>query len=345
MSVFFYLSVFSMWCDLPILALIFESCSAGIFIFEFLLYYEVIDRFAPDATAWNVYGVIEPSEDVKNIVIFSGHHDSAHVFHFMDRNPNTYVYRAAAFLAVIFTQWFYQLYLVASRLLKGELFSPGPWTSTNWFFAVFVTIGIVAVVPMWFFVEDGGTPGAGDNLISSVMGVKLAERYSKRSKLRNTRLVFMSFDAEEICLKGSRAFFRQHKKEYTETKTWHFNVDCPYCVHDLKFLTRDVNGFVPLSKRFAEHCTGIAHELGYAGATACPIFFLSGATDAAESAAIGIEATSLVGIKYAAKDAHGRAMVYHTPRDTIAAIEPEVVEATMRIFMQFVDEVDTGRFS
>lgn len=120
--------------------------------------------------------------------------------------------------------------------------------------------------------------------------------------------------------------------------------DCPYCVHDLKFLTCDVNRSVPLSKRFADRCVGIAHELGYASATACPILFLRGGTDAAEAAKVGIEATTLLGIAFAAKDAHGRQMVYHTPRDTTAAIEPEVVEATPRIFMRFVDEVDAGRF-
>jgi hypothetical protein len=343
MCVLFYISLVFLWLRLPIIALVCAWASVGILVFEYLLYYEVIDRFSPDGTARNVYGVIEPVGEVKNIVIFSGHHDSAHIFNFISNSPETYMVRVAAFLLVVFGDWIYLIVATWKCLAGGHIWQE--WTRVDWTFAVLLTVGIAAVRPMWDFVNDEGTPGAGDNLISSSMAVILSRYYGSREKLKNTRLVFLSYDAEESCLRGSRAFFKRHKKEYNDTKTWNFNVDIPYCVHDLKFLTSDINGLVRLSSRMAKRLVGIAHDLGYDKAQAIGIMFLAGATDAAEAALAGIEATSLVGLPYySPTDAHGKRLVYHTPKDTVDSIEPEMVQATLRVFMKFVDEIDNGEF-
>jgi hypothetical protein len=175
------------------------------------------------------------------------------------------------------------------------------------------------------------------------MGLTLARYFKGHPKPKHTRLIFASYDAEEICLRGSRDFFRKHKREFTETKTWHFNVDCPYSVDDMKFLTSDINGFVQLSHKMAVRLSEIAHELGYSRATTQGIMPLGGGTDAAEAAKVGIEATCLIGIPYGAKDARGRANLYHTRKDTIESIDPEIIEGTMAIFLRFVEEVDDGK--
>jgi hypothetical protein len=167
--------------------------------------------------------------------------------------------------------------VTVQKLIHGTLFAFEPRTPLAWKFTIGLTVGVIAVILMWFFVNEKGTPGAADNLISSVVGVILAKYSRPREKLKHTRLVFISYDAEAICLKCSRAFFKRHKKKYNDTKTWNFNVDCPYCLHDLKSLTHVVNGFVKLSLRFAEHLVRIAHELGYDSAKACSIYtFLQG---------------------------------------------------------------------
>jgi Zn-dependent M28 family amino/carboxypeptidase len=243
---------------------------------------------------------------------------------------------------VIFADWIY-LIIAAGKCIVSRSIRP-QWGALDWVCAIAFTVGVAEVAPMWFFIGDNGTPGAGDNLISSVMGVVLSKYYHSREKLKNTRLVFLSYDAEEILLRGSRAFFKRHRKEYNDTKAWNFNIDCPYCVHDLKFLTTDVNGFVKLSSRMANRLAEIARELGYDRAKAVNIMFLAGATDAAEAAVAGIEATTLIGMAFSSKDLHGNPMVYHTPNDTIDSIEPEIVQATLRVFMKFVDEVDNGEF-
>jgi hypothetical protein len=126
-------------------------------------------------------------------------------------------------------------------------------------------------------------------------------------------------------------------------KTWNFNVDCPYFITELKCLTSDLNGFVPLSSRLAGRLTAIARDLGYKAKTK-GMMFCAGATDAAEAAAAGIEATTLVGIPYGRFDERGRENVYHTPKDTIDAVDPEIVQATIEIFIKFVEQLENGQF-
>jgi hypothetical protein len=74
------------------------------------------------------------------------------------------------------------------------------------------------------------------------------------------------------------------------------------------------------------------------------IMFLAGATDAAEAAVAGIEATTVVGMAYSGTDFHGKRMVYHTANDTVDSIEPEIIQAIMQVFMKFVEELDNGQF-
>jgi hypothetical protein len=156
--------------------------------------------------------------------------------------------------------------------------------------------------------------------------------------------MFVSFDAEEICLRGSRAFYQRHAKEFQEVKTWNFNVDCAYYTSDIKFLTTDVNGVVKLSGKLAGKCVEIAHDLGYSEAKVSPIMFVGGGTDAGMASRWGhIEATTLIAMPFSYHSKNGKVIPYHQPADTLDKIEPEVVEASLSIFMKLVDEIDAGR--
>lgn len=345
LSVIFYVSLAFFWLNLPQISFILESLAIFLFVHQFVLYHELIERFARDATAYNTYGVIEPREDVRNTVIFSGHHDSAHVFTYVAEHPQFYFVRIAVWLSIIVSFWLYVAWLSATRLLSSSFFAIAPRTDAMLRAGIGFTVAIIGIVPMWRFVGEAGTPGAGDNLISSAMSVVLSRSFGKARNLRHTRLVFASFDAEEILLKGSRAFYRRHRKEFNEVKTWNFNVDCPYFITELKFLTTDINGSVALSSKLANKLVEIAHELGYKKAHTRQIVFCAGGTDAAEAARNGIEATTLVGMPYGRADERGRENVYHTLADTIDTVDPEIVQATMDIFKTFVEQLDKGQFS
>jgi hypothetical protein len=107
-------------------------------------------------------------------------------------------------------------------------------------------------------------------------------------------------------------------------------------VKDLFFLTSDINGSVKLSKDLAEECAGIAEKLGYPKCTK-DIAFLTGGTDAAELAKIGMDATTMLAMPW---DNSERASVYHTPNDTIDKVEKAAIKAGLEIFFELLKNKD-----
>jgi hypothetical protein len=60
---------------------------------------------------------------------------------------------------------------------------------------------------------------------------------------------------------------------------------------------------------------------------------LTGGTDAAELAKLGVEATTLLAMP---RGNSFRAAVYHTPNDTIDHVEKDVVQAGLEIFFDLI---------
>jgi hypothetical protein len=342
MVIAYVVSLICLWLEIPVLALILQLTGLTAFICQHVLYFHFIDRFTTPAVGRNVYGVIEPTGTARRCVIFSGHHDSAHIYNFFEDFPSIFMVREVIFLIIYLSKSIWLIVIHVQHGLHGIPFSPR--SHAEFVALVVFTVGVLGVLPMWRFLNEAGTPGAGDNLVSSCMGLTLAKYFSGAEKLKHTRLMFVSFDAEELGLRGSHAFFARHRDEFHEVKTWHFNVDCPYVADELKFLSADINGLCPLSLRMARRLVEIAHRFGYKKAITKGIMFLGGGTDAAEAARNGIEATTLLGMPYAPRDCHGNSVVYHSRKDTIDSVEKGLVEGTMGIFIEFVRQVDEGEF-
>ncbi|GAI09767.1 unnamed protein product, partial [marine sediment metagenome] len=68
--------------------------------------------------------------------------------------------------------------------------------------------------------------------------------------------------------------------------------------------------------------------------------FGAGSTDAAEFGKIGVEATNMAAISFdISKFSEG--LVYHTPNDLTNYIEPEVVEAALKIARDYILKKDS----
>ncbi|OHT09163.1 putative aminopeptidase [Tritrichomonas foetus] len=332
MSFFYYVSYFCLIFLGPGFSLLFAVIALSVLLFEYIVYFKYYDFYYPSKDCSNSYGVIEPKGEVKKTVIFSGHHDSAHIFNFYSE-PDMYLKREIRFIIA-------HLYLIIydSVLLCN---SEKEWYTKAYYVHILLTLAniILFVLPIRKFASPNATPGAGDNLAAISMGVQLA-KYFKENRLNSTRLIFASYDAEESGLRGSRKFFEMHKKEFDIPNTYNYNIDCSYFVEDLKFLNSDINGTVKLSKDVSTKCVEIAHKYGYKKAHQCGIPFLAGGTDAAEAARAGIKATTAIGIPF---DPLSKSIPYHTIRDTPEAIEPECLEAMMKVFYELVHEIDDGK--
>jgi Zn-dependent M28 family amino/carboxypeptidase len=193
----------------------------------------------------------------------------------------------------------------------------------------------------YFFTSSQGSPGAGDNLIASAIILQIAEAFSRKKNrgktpLKNTRLVFLSFDAEEAGLRGARAYTRKHKEELISIPAYNLNLDSIYDVDEIKFLRSDINGFVKLSRGMVKECVSITRALGHKSKP-YRMEFGAGATDAAELAKIGVEATTIIAMTV---DIKQESFCYHTAKDTVDQIQPEAVEAVLKIVHAYVTEKD-----
>ncbi|MFA5514408.1 MAG: M28 family peptidase [Sphaerochaetaceae bacterium] len=315
-----------LWLSLPIISFIALCGALAVMVFEFFLYKELIDPLYKKVEGINVYGVMEPEDEVLQTVVYSGHHDSAPIFNLFEKDSHLYFFKISTALGSFLT-------LIVFSFIK--LFNP----KVNILFTLIFTLASYFVLKLWNFASDEGTPGAGDNLIASTMGIQIA-RYFKESEtpLKHTRLVVASFDAEEAGLRGARHFYQTNKDDESifKGKVYNFNVDCPYEAKELFFLTSDINGSVKLSQQMATSAVEIAKSMGYE-AYSQPIAFLTGGTDAAEAAKVGFEATSLMGMKWDNKE---RSSVYHTSKDLPEAIEAEAVKRSISIAIKFIQQLD-----
>ena len=320
----------SLWLNQPLIAFVLAIISLLILTLQFFLYLPLLDKLYPKKKAQNVYGVIHPTDEVKQQVIISGHHDSAHVFNFFIHQPKLYNLRTTGSIALVIMLTLLSLVLVFIQDIVILTLSV----------KILVSLGALLVGQMWFFSSQKAAPGAGDNLVASSIALSLGKHYKKLRDqgkgLKHTKLILMSFDAEEEGLRGARAYAKKHEDMFKQTKTYLLNMDCLYDENELFFLTSDLNNFVKLDQALAEQLVDIGKSVN-ASVKTQPLAFLTGGTDAAELAKKGVHATTIIGMPWTNQS---RSNVYHTPHDTLDKVSPKVVEHTIAIYDQFIQQLD-----
>jgi tetrahydromethanopterin S-methyltransferase subunit F len=319
----------------PLTALVVYGLAIFMFYAQFVRYWELLDSYFPKATGYNVFGSIEPEGEVRQQVIVSAHHDAAYVFQLLAYVPKYYAGLINA--GILFLLLGFLVSLVATILFFFGIRLP-----------VWVPIALLAggifQLPLAFFTTRQVSPAAGDDMIAVAVASETARLFHQAQKsgknpLRHTRLIIASFDAEEAGLRGARAFCRKHGHELLSTKTYVFNIDTLYKLKDLSFLVKDLNGSVKLSHDMAQDGVDIAKSLGYrAGIAAMP--FGAGSTDAAEFGKLGVEAVNMAGISFDIRR-FGEDLVYHTQDDVTESIEPEMVEASLKIIRDYILKKDS----
>jgi aminopeptidase YwaD len=334
----YFASVGFLHLKIPLLAAIGFLFIEMLCLFEFVFYKQFIDPIFPKKQCANLIAHLEPEGDVRQQIILSGHHDSAQESGLLRRWQKFYAFKIVmvdVFYSIgMFFSWLWVFYWVSANKFPTFV-SYSPWL---------LTFGSLFVLSRLFVVTKRGTPGAGDNLIVSAMLPELATLFANvgspgTSRLRHTRLILVSFDAEESGLRGSKEFACRHRTELQSLPTYMLNMDCIYNVGEIQFLVTDINNTCHLSRDFAEKCADLAGKAGYQQKlNRMP--FGGGGTDAAPLVRVGVKATTLVAMSIGLiRDG----LVYHTLRDTVDAIEIEAVEACLRIAHDLVLDIDQSR--
>jgi Zn-dependent M28 family amino/carboxypeptidase len=221
-----------------------------------------------------------------------------------------------------------------------------------WFFNIVLPVWVPIVlligglleIPFLFFTTSQVCPGAGDNMIAVAITAEIARLFGSAKKsgenlLKHTRLVFVSFDAEECGIRGARAYIKKHRDEMEKTRTYALNMDTIYRLKELNFFDADLNSTVKLSKQVAEECRDIAREMGYR-ATISRMSPGGGSTDAAAFGEANIEATNICAMSFNVAD-YDQGWVYHTPNDYSKHIEPAAVEAILKVVREYILRKDS----
>ena len=322
----------------PLPALIGFAVVIFAFYGQFVRYWHLLDPLFPKTTGYNIYGSIEPEGEVRQQVIVSAHHDAAYVFQLLARMPryySTFMNAGILFLIVGF--------LVSMIWTVLWLLGTSPPTWAHPAVPLALVICSILILPLAFFTTGAISPGAGDNMISVAIAIEIAKLFSDAKKggtnpLKHTRLVIASFDAEEAGLRGARAFCKQHIGELLSTKTYVFNMDTLYKVKDINFFASDLNTTVNLSRQMAQDCVDISRDFGYS-AIVSGMPFGGGSTDAAAFGEIGVEATNMAAMSFDIS-AFKEGIAYHTKNDLTKYIEPEVVEAALKIACEYILKKD-----
>jgi hypothetical protein len=300
-------------------------------LFQFAFYRHVGDGLFRRRTGCNVEGVVEPDGRAERELIISGHHDSAPVARIFS-SPFRRLYALAIFIPYLF--FLVELVILVSRSLAADGTFP-QWEIPFLIAGLPFAAGYFCMVAL-----RQGSPGAGDNLVSSVLAVRLGREIFQRKAelLRGTRLRIVSFDAEEAGLRGAAAYMRARFPAIPALPCVHLNFDSLYELEHLQVLTSDINGSVPLSRSMIDQLVSCAQECGVS-LRPFGLIFGAGGTDAAESARRGIPSTTLIAMS---TNVFRGSLVYHTPRDTAEHIAPAVVEACMRIAVSYLGRLESG---
>ena len=318
------------WTGFPSLALVLCILTC-LFIWHSFLLCSGRDRGLLSRDIVNVSASIEPEEAVQDTVIFTSHHDSAPMFTRQGQSPVMALYLPTVHFILLSVV---SLCLFISEIITGQLFRFNLPPLAILILLVLLTLSLPVYARMFSLVGKECSPGVGDNLVSCAILTELAHYFwwkkGNGEGLAHTRLVFASFDGEECGLKGSRAWYRRHRDELVNAVN--INLDCPLRSFDFTFLTKDVNGFVPLSSRLASECAQSAASMGY-DVKVGALSVLSGATDAASAARCGIEATTLMGIPLSGAGSG----VIHTDADNLSVLDKASIEEAISICIKIVE--------
>ncbi len=311
---------------LPALSVAAGAAAFLLMLFQFLLYYEVVDRFFPLRRGTNVTAVRPCTGECRRRVFVCGHTDAAWEW------PLNYRFGGVVFEAHSAGATAGVLYYIALSVCR--LCGAGPWVRTA---------GLIGLVffPFWIglpFLRDRNlvVDGANDNLTGCYMGIALLRAMEERGvSLEHTELGVILTGSEESGLRGAKAWSRAHRSEYAGVPAFIYTFDT---IHDPRFLMtnqRDLNGLLRADRPMSDLFLSAAAELGIPCRRGW-VPPMGGSTDASAFVRGGFRSVAVTGLNHKLED------YYHTRRDTCDNLDPQGLENCYRVLVRTLEKIDAG---
>lgn len=293
-------------------------------ISQFILYSDTFDKLFKKVDGHNIVGYLEPQNEVKEQIVLVGHHDSSYIYSFHEQFPLLFPVR----LFVPIIMYLFEFLVLLGTLVLGFTVGISIWIKIT------ILIGLVFIIPMFWYISKKPGPGAGDNLIGCAIGISVAELL--KEQLKHTRLVLLITDGEEIGQKGAGHFVNSNIEELKAIKTSVINIDSIYNKDDVTILKSDRNGFSKLSSTLSERLMKITVERGY-HTKICPMPFGGGGTDGGQFARKGIDTTSIIGMP---TNLIRKEILIHTTNDLPDRINVDAVSLVIEIVSEYIKTND-----
>jgi hypothetical protein len=315
-------------------ALVLSILSLLIFIFEYILYYEFTDPFFRKKQSVNVIGTLcrPGTGDVKQLLIISGHHDSALEFTWLRLLKYGFYITIPTILIGIITM------LVMSLLQLTTVITDTTGIRNTGMLGTGMLIYpvIPSVILSMFFThgwKNGGVvPGAADNLSASALILALCRFFTKNPDCipKDTEIRFISFGSEEAGLRGSKRYVKRHLDELIRMDARLLNLET-VAYPEITILTSELNGIVKNSPKMIKSLTSAALRAGVPYRTK-PFPIGGGASDACSFSRAGIKAAALLPFKVPQQ----MTAFYHQKWDTPKNLTMEPLSNVLKLVHEWV---------
>jgi hypothetical protein len=313
---------------------------------EFFNYKEFIDPLFKKRTSQNVIGKIKPQGEIKKVLIFSGHHDSALQFNLLRYLKYGYMIIIYLGFGILFIWFITSCIFVILSIFTVFLNLAAIYESFFNFALWLLIIGALPIIALFFFVTPGKrankVPGAVDNLsaVAVILGIGRYLINHKDLIPKNTEIRIISFGCEEAFLRGAYRYVEAHLEELKRYDAECINLDALQSNDYITFsdkepTTRTIHSAEIVEKlikaaELVDVKTNVA-SLGGGSFLEKIAGLMSGGTDAAAFSKSKIKACTITGLSLL-QMVH----FYHQETDTLDKIEKGVLENTLKICIGYL---------
>lgn len=315
-----------------ITAFAFSISSLLLFIFQFVIGFELLDPIFKKKQSVNVVGSLRKAEtrDIKRLLILSGHHDSALEFTWLR-------FTGYGFFILIIT-WVIGLITVLVMSViqlvgvisgNADIVRVGP---IGWVLMVYPIMP--SIIFALFFARGrkngGNVPGAADNLSACALVVAMCRFLAKNPSYipDNTEIRFITFGSEEAGVRGSRRYVERYLDELKHLDVRLLNYET--IAHpEVAILTSESNGTVKNSPEMVKSVIAAAQRAAvpYKVKPAT----LGTGSDAGPFSRAGLKATSLVGF-----NTKQQVEFYHQQWDTLEILTIEPLFNVLKLTFEWI---------